>query len=228
MCIQKLKNNKATGLDQTTGEMLKSGGKPMIKQLTKMFNKIWSTNKNPTHFKSGVIVKIPKKGDLSNTNNWRGITLLSIPGKVLCGIIADRIRPAVDTILREEQAGFRANRSCADQIFSLRRLIEKMKYKRRVLLINYIDFEKAFDSLHRDTLWNILRDYGIPAKIVDIIKDLYEGSECCVQVGDEYTTWFRIITGVRQGCILSPLLFIIVIDWILKNALMEKRLNRNN
>ena len=195
----------------------------MVKHLNKIFNKIWSTSKNPVHFKRGVIVKIPKKGDLSDVNNWRGITLLSVPGKVLCGIIADRLRGAIEKKLREEQAGFRPNRSCSDQIFTLRRIIEKCLQKKHELVLNFIDFEKAFDSLHRESLWEILRLYGVPKKIINILRDLYEGSEASIKVGIETTIWFKIITGVRQGCILSPLLFIFAIDWLLTKALEDEQ-----
>ncbi|CAF1592622.1 unnamed protein product, partial [Didymodactylos carnosus] len=168
---------------------------------------------------------LPKKGDLRDPNNWRDITLLSIPGKVLCAILADRIRPAIEKVLREEQAGFRPNRGCSDQIFTLRRIIEKSINKRYGIILNFIDFEKAFDSVHQESLWEILKSYGIPTKIVEIIKSLYEDAESCVKVNEEENTaWFKIKTGVRQECILSPLLFIIAIDWVLQKALKDQKL----
>ena len=86
---------------------------------------------------------------------------------------------------------------------------------------NFIDFTKAFDSLHRPSRWKIMEFYGFPAKIISIIKDLYDGSECCVKTNDGQTDWFKIMTGVRQGCILSPLLFGIAIDWVMKNTIDE-------
>ena len=94
-------------------------------------------------------MKIPKKGNLSDCNNWRGITLLSIPSKILCKIIIKRIRPALDQALRKEQAGFRRGRGCAEHIFALRNIIEQSTERQRQLYINFIDYEKAFDSLHR-------------------------------------------------------------------------------
>ncbi|CAF1430979.1 unnamed protein product [Didymodactylos carnosus] len=148
--------------------------------------------------------------------------LLSIPGKVLCGILADRIRPEIEKVLREEQAGFRPNRGCSDQIFTLRRIIEKSRYG---IILNFIDFEKAFDSVPQEALWEILKSYGIPTKIIEIIKSLYEDAESCVKVNEEANTaWFKIKTGVTQGCILSPLLFIIAIDWVLQKALKDQKL----
>ncbi|RUS68624.1 hypothetical protein EGW08_023614 [Elysia chlorotica] len=114
----------------------------------------------------GTIVKIPKKGAHSDCNNWRAINLLSIPSKILSKIIIQRISEAVDQQLRNEQAGFRKGRGCCDQIFTLRNIIEQCTEWQRQLYINFVDFEKAFDSIHRDSLWRILRAYGIPEKIV--------------------------------------------------------------
>ncbi|CAF0971547.1 unnamed protein product, partial [Brachionus calyciflorus] len=78
-------------------------------------------------------------------------------------------------------------------------------------------FNKTFDSLHQESLWRILRYYGHPFKIINIIKDLYDGAECCVKVGNDLTDWFKIETGVRQGCVLSSLLFAIAIEWVLSH-----------
>ena len=86
------------------------------------------------------------------------------------------------------------------------------------LLVNFIDFRKAFDCVHRPSVWNILRCYGIPNKIIDIIRKLYDGSRCAVRVDGQLGDWFQVITGVRQGCILSPLLFLLVMDWILRRS----------
>ena len=71
------------------------------------------------------------------------------------------------------------------------------------LIINFIEFQKAFDSIHRPTLWNILKEYGVPEKYVNIIETLYENSKCAVKVNNSLTDWFFIKTGVRQGCIIS-------------------------
>ncbi|CAF4543326.1 unnamed protein product, partial [Didymodactylos carnosus] len=92
------------------------------------------------------------------------------------------------------------------------------------IILNLIDFEKAFDSVHQESLWEILKYYGIPTKIIEIIKSLYEDAESCVKVNEEENTWFKIKTGVRHGCILSSLLFIIAIDWVLQKALTDQKL----
>jgi len=130
---------------------------------------IWDTEEVPAEWQTGYIVKLPKKGDLSECKNWRGIQLLSIPSKVLARVILERIKADVNKLLRAEQAGFRAGRSCADQIATLRIIIEQSIEWNSPLYVNIIDFKKAFDSVDRDTKWQILRHYGLPSKIVNII-----------------------------------------------------------
>ena len=98
------------------------------------------------------MVKLPKKGDLGNCDNWRGVTLPPITSKVLSKIIHTRLAEAVDEYTRQEQAGFRPGRSCSDHIFTLRQILAQSKELNAPLYANFIDFEKAFDSIHRDSL----------------------------------------------------------------------------
>ena len=121
-----------------------------------------------------MLIKLPKKGDLSQCKNWRGIMLLNMASKVFCRVILERIKTALDRKLREEQAEFRAGRSCTDQIATLRIIVEQSIEWHSSLYINFIDFEKAFDSTSREVLWRLLRHYGMPVKIVKIITAIYE------------------------------------------------------
>ena len=231
MAVKKLKNGKSAGNDQISAELIKYGGGAMVKWLQQICEKIWKEEKHPSDWKRGIITKIPKKGDLLDCNNWRGVTLLSVPGKVFLAFFLQRLKNAVDKRLRDMQAGFRPQRSCSDQIFTLRILIEKAVDRQINTIINFIYFEKAFDSLHRLSLWKILRQYGIPGKFVRLIEELYEGNECCVRVDSTESQWFPIKTGVRQGCILSPLLFCIGIDWLMRTSVDKEtngvKINRN-
>ena len=93
--------------------------------LYSIFDEIWGKEEIPAEWKKGYLIKIPKKGYLSRCDNFRGITLLSVPGKVLNRIILERMKGEVDKTLREEQAGFRQDRSCTDQIATLRIIVEQ-------------------------------------------------------------------------------------------------------
>jgi len=101
---------------------------------------------------------------------------------------------------------------------TLRNIIEQCHKWQKPLHINYIDFKKAFDSIHRDSLWKILELYGIPAKYINIFKALYRDSSCCVRTREGNTDMFSILTGVRQVCLLSPFLFLIVIDFVMRKT----------
>ena len=86
------------------------------------------------------------------------------------------------------------------------------------LYANFIDFEKAFDSIHRDSLWKILRHYGMPSKLVNVIKMFYSDFKSQVICNAALTEVFSVTTGVKQGCILSPFLFILGIGWVMKQV----------
>ena len=91
------------------------------------------------------------------------------------------------------------------------------------LHLNFIDFEKAFDSVHRDTLWKLLGLYGIPQKIIRMIQALNRDFTCSVLHEGNLTPWFAVETGVKQGYILSPLLFLIALDWVMKETTSHQR-----
>jgi len=218
-----LKSGKAAGNDQVTAEMIKAEEELTPKVLHTIFEHIWDTEQLPNEWSVGLIVKLPKKGDLSQCGNWRGIMLLSITSKIFCKIMLDRMNPMVEPRLRKQQAGFRKGRSCSDHIFTLRQIFEQCAEWNASLYTNFIDFEKAFDSVHRPALWNILRHYGIPPKMVNIIKMLYSNFHAKVICRNQLSDDLKINTGVKQGCILSPFLFCLAIDWILKESVDNKK-----
>ena len=130
----------------------------------------------------------------------------------------ERIKAAVDPNLRDQQAGFRRNRSGADQIASLRIIVEQSLEWNSPLYINFIDFEKAFDSVDRETLWKLLRHYRVPEKIISLIQCTYQDMSCRIAHAGQISDSFDVKTGVRQGCLLSPFLFLLVIDWIMRTT----------
>ncbi|CAH8633484.1 unnamed protein product [Schistosoma curassoni] len=221
MAVRQIKNGKAAGPDNIPAEALKSDIETTTSMLYLLFKKIWEEEQVSMDWKEGHLVKIPKKGDLSKCENYRGITLLSIPGKVFNRLLLNRMKDAVDAQLRDQQAGFRKDRSCTDQIATLRIIVEQSVEWNSSLYINFIDYEKAFDSVDRRTLWKLLRHYGIPEKIVNIIRNSYDGLQCKVVHGGQLTDAFQVRTGVRQGCLLSPFLFLLVVDWIMKTSTSE-------
>ena len=192
--------------------MLKADIPTSTRVLTDLFQNIWNSDTIPEDWSKGIIVKVPKKDNTKNCDNWCGITLLSVPSKMFCRVLLDPMETAIDTRIRQEQAGFRKGRGCMDQIFALRNIIEQCLEWNTSFFINFVDFRKAFDSVHRNILWKILHSYGIPSKIISIIKTFYEHFECSVIMGNDLSEWFSVQSGVRQGCIISPILFLVAID----------------
>ena len=167
--IRQLKNGKSRGVDNIPPEVIKAMDNISANALHHLINRIWNEEQIPDDWRKGLLVKLPKKRDLSLCNNWRGITLLSIPSKILCSVILQRIKTEVDKTLGDEQAGFGQEHSYVDQIATLRIIVEQTIEWQTSLCINFIDFEKAFDSIDNQVLWKILKHYGIPQKIISII-----------------------------------------------------------
>ena len=155
---------------------------------------------------------------MGECNNWRGVTLLSITSKVVSKFIHTRLAETLDEYIRQEQAGFRPGRSCSDHVFTLRQILGQSKEWNAPPYANFIDFEKAFDSIHRDSLWKILRYYGIPSKLVNVTEMLYSDFKSQVVCNTALTDAFSVTTSVKQECTLSPSLFILGIDWVLKQV----------
>ncbi|VDP41775.1 unnamed protein product [Schistosoma curassoni] len=220
MAIRQIKNGKTAGPDNIPAEALKSDIEVTTNMLHLLFKRIWEEEQVLMNWKEGHI-KIPKKGDLSKCENYRGITLPSVPGKVFNRVLLNRMKNAVDAKLRDQQAGFRKYRSCTDRTARLRIIVEQSIEWNSSLYINFIDHEKAFDSVDRRTLWKLLRHYGVPEKIVNIIRNSYDGLQCKVVHGGQLTDAFQVRTGVRQGYLLSPFLFLLVVDWIMKTSTSE-------
>ena len=145
--LKRLKNGKAAGCDKIPPEALKERGLVSAKVLHSLLNKIWTAEDIPQDWRLGLLVKLPKKGDLSLRTNWRGIMLLTISSKVLCRIILERMKDALDSRLRDEQGGFRKERSCCDKMATLRIIVEQTLEWNTSLYMVFIDFQKAFDSI---------------------------------------------------------------------------------
>lgn len=217
--IDQLHLGKSPGTDSCiTPEIIKLGGSYIRTQIHHICNNVYTTHVPPKQWTNNIIIPIPKKGNLQEMKNYRGITLMSIAAKVYNKLLLNRITPHIDPILRNNQAGFRPQRSCIQQIHILRRLIEGANLRQLPLIITFIDFKKAFDSICRQSMFAILRHYGVPKETVEAVKALYNNTTSQVFVNGSVSEPFRITTGVQQGDVLAPTLFIIVMDYVMKNA----------
>ncbi|XP_068082743.1 LINE-1 retrotransposable element ORF2 protein [Anabrus simplex] len=216
LAIKQLKNGKAQGHDGIAPEMIKNLGKKAGNFLFKIMVEAWRTKKVPRDWEVAVIIPIFKKGDNRECSNHRGISLLSVPGKVFSKILETRLRKEVEAKLEEAQCGFRPNRSTQDLIFTVRMASAKLLEKNKTLHAAFIDLKQAFDRVPRSKLWKVLKEYGVSKSLCSSIMSLYKNCRNYVRTGNVRSAEFTTRQGVRQGCSLSPLLFIVYLDHIMK------------
>ena len=165
-----------------------NGGARLRAFLLTMVTIFWSTENIPTDLIDPNITILYKKGDRSHCGNYRGISLLSVVGKVFADIILQRLKNLAELIYAQSQSGYRRGRSIIDGIFTLKQLMEKSREQRRNMYIAFVDFTKAFDTVSRDLLYSILSRLGCPAKFVRIIKKLYTNIHARLVIDGELTS----------------------------------------
>ena len=138
--IKIMKNGKAAGSDIIPAEVLKTDPYSTADILLPLFQDIWQKEKFPKEWKEGIVIKVPKKGDLSQCRNWRGVTLLVVISKIFNKVILERIKDVLERGLRKERAGFRHSRSCIDQINTLRVIIEQSLEFQSHLYMLFVDY----------------------------------------------------------------------------------------
>ncbi|BHF64384.1 hypothetical protein SprV_0200738700 [Sparganum proliferum] len=219
--IRKSRNNKAPGEDGIPAEIFKSCVDTLASWLHEVIERSWRDEDVPDDWGLGIHVPILKKGDKTRWENYPGISLVDFAAKVFAIVLLRRFQAVRDSRTRPNEAGFRAGRGCADQIFTLRRIFEFRHSYQQPMAVCFIDFAAASDSVHRESLWRIMALDGVPAKVIAMIKayDLFTTAR--VLVRNNLSQPFGIRSGVQQGCILSPILFNHDIDRILGKALHE-------
>ena len=179
-----------------------------------MIKRIWKGEKIPSRWLNAAVCLLYKnKGSRSDPNNYRGISLLSAAEKILSIIIHKRIATRAEKQLSEKQSGFRKGRSCRNAVFKLLRKLESAWKNQQSLVVNFVDFSKAFDSIDWTTMWKVLAWQGCPTMIIDIMKRMYSDASLSIRIdpaGQRFAEKFDQKVGIRQGCSLSPLLFVLV------------------
>ncbi|XP_055381355.1 leishmanolysin-like peptidase [Condylostylus longicornis] len=202
--LKRLKQGRAEGPEGIPAELLQADTRSAVAVLHPILQSVWEDEIIPTSWKQGIIVKLPKKGDLRECSNWRGITVQNSVNKVLALVILARIEDKLEETLREEQAGFRRQRGCIDQSNTLRLIVEQLVERRSPLFITFVDFERAFDTVRRASIWGALANRGVPQKIIKIIRALYDESEVRILHNNELSDPFEIETGVIHGVHTEP------------------------
>lgn len=204
-----LKKKKAAGLDGIPNEVWIHGGEGLRNILICVLGKVWDGQGLPREWRAGVIVPLFKKGNPEEAKNYRGITLMATAYKLYTELIRKRLEKEVEElrVLPEGQAGFRKGRSTMDNIYVLDHLINRAKKSKEQLYSVFVDLKAAFDTVDRSKLWGILEKMGISKYLIERIKELYQETMVKVRVGEHMTEEFWTVKGLKQGCVLSPLLF---------------------
>ena len=206
-------NGKAVGPDGVSFELFKialNGDPALRRRLLDIVVRIWGGGKVPQQWKDAIIMVLHKKKDRTECGNYRGISLVAHAGKILPKIIARRLSEYCERvgILPEEQSGFRPNCSTTDMMFMIRRLQELARKKQIPLYVCFIDLTKAYDSVDRTLLWTVLARFDVPQNMILVIRQFHDGMRACVRLDDRVCSrWFAVEQGLRQGCVLAPLLF---------------------
>ena len=216
--VKKLLGGRAPGVDEIRPEFLKALDVVGLSWLTRLCNIAWTSGAVPLDWQTGVVVPLFKKGDRRVCSNYRGITLLSLPGKVYSGVLERRIRRIVEPRIQEEQCGFRPGRGTVDQLYTLSRVLEGAWEFAQPVHMCFVDLEKAFDRVPRGTLWGVLREYGVTDHLIQAVRSLYDRCQSLVRISGNKSNSFPVRVGLRQGCPLSPILFIIFMDRISRRS----------
>jgi len=161
-------------------------------------------------------------GNAKECSDYRTIALISLASKVMLKILQARLQQYVNRELPDAQAGFRKGRGTRDQIANIRWIMEKAREFQKNIYFCFIDYAKAFDCVDQNKLWKILKEMGIPDHLICLLRNLHACQEATVKTGHGTTDWFQIGKGVRQGYILSPCLFNLYAENIMRNAGLDK------
>jgi hypothetical protein len=217
-CVKALRNAATPGEDGIDAVLLKAST-VMMEWLHRVITVVWRSGRAPVEWKRALVVALHKKGERCVPGNYRGISLLSIPGKVYAMLLLERVSATVEPKLHEAQCGFRPGRGTVDAMFVLRSVAAKCNEYQCCLAQAFIDLAKAYDTINRWALWKVLEHYGVHAKLIALLQDLHVGTQAAVRMDGEVGPWFEVSSGVRQGCVIAPLLFNVFMDFVVKEAL---------
>ena len=163
----------------------------------------WRSEEMPKEWETGLLAILPKKGDLSQASNYRGIMMLEVCYKIVALLLIERLKPIKEALDHEAQCGFRSGRGGCDGIFTVKQLINKRREHGLETWVLFIDLVKAFDRVPRELLWEVMLKQGVPPKLVSLLKAMHATVNVKFVV-DGIESVLASIIGVKQGDVLGP------------------------
>ena len=198
--------------------MVKCAGLTFFEHFHSLVCQVWEHGSVPQDWRDAELVPIPKKGDLSRCDNWRGIALVDVVGQVVGRLIQNRLQELAEDVLPETQCGFRRGRLCTDQIFAASQVVEKFYEHRTNGHLIFVDLKKAYDSVPRAALWKALAVLGVPPVLINLLTS-FQDMSARVRVGGTQSDPITINNGLRQGCAIVPVLFNLFFSLVLEKWL---------
>jgi hypothetical protein len=214
----KLKSYTSLSTDQILAVLIKAGDETLCSEIHRLTSSIWNKEELPQQWKESIIIPAYKKGDKTDCNNYQGISLLLTAYKIVSNILLARLTPYISEIIGDHQCGFHHNRSTTNQMFYIWQIQEKKWEYNGMAHQLFIDFKKAYDSIKREVLYNILLEFGIPKKLVRLIKTCLKETCSKVRIGKLLSDKFPIQNGLKQGDPLSPLLFNFALEYAIRKV----------
>ena len=212
-------------MDGITSDIIKLGGPIVLTYLTNIFNNVLKTKQIIDSWHKAKIVILFKKGDPKDIKNYRPISLLSHTYKIFTKLLQTRIERTLDENQSREQAGFRKGYSTKDHLQALNQIIEKSNEYNLPLCIDFIDYEKAFDTSEHFAIFEALRKTDVNETYINILQNIYNQATARVHLDKLVSTEFPVHRGVRQGGPHSPKLFTAAMEEVFKKADISEGVN---
>ena len=207
--IRDINISKSAAYTDISSKLLKDAFTVLCRELTHLLNSSISSGKFPEEWGLAEVTPIPKAGDLSNAKNWRPISQIKLPGKLLERIIHTQLSIYFENILNENQHGFRAKKSTGTAVFDVIKDLFQVWNEKGYSSCIFIDYSKAFDTIDHNILVNKLEIYGLDQNSITFMKSYLANRHQRITIKNESSGYTKLRCGVPQGSILGPLLFII-------------------
>ncbi|KAL2076997.1 hypothetical protein ACEWY4_027414 [Coilia grayii] len=213
--LQDMECGKAPGVDGLPVDFFKSFWPEMGKDLLAVLSDSLAKGRLPLSCRRAVLTLLPKKGDLNEITSWRPVSILCSDYKLLSKVLANRLSKVLEQVIHPDQTYCVPGRLIYNNISFIRDIFSLSKTFNLEFGLISIDQEKAFDRVEHSYLWSVLSAFGFNSSFIDMIRVLYSDVESMLKVNGDLCTPFKIQRGVRQGCALSGMLYVLAIEPLL-------------